>query len=102
MGYDGGVNTLARTPDAPWPRWLDRKTCAAYICVKPGSIAGLVRRGLLPKPTDHLGPRMLRWDREAVDTLLLGRGREADVDAAFHALAARIASRGLLKRGRVA
>jgi hypothetical protein len=52
-------------PDAP--RWMDRDACAAYISVRVDELPRLVKRGLIPTPSYHLGPRCPRWDRLALD-----------------------------------
>lgn len=48
-------------------RWLDREACARYICVRVDELPRLQKRGLLPAPSLHLGPRCPRWDRQALD-----------------------------------
>ena len=50
-------------------RWLDRNTLADYIQVRVSELPRLGRRGLLPDPSYHLGPRSPRWDKNAVDAL---------------------------------
>ena len=57
-------------PDAP--RWLDREACAAYVSVRVDELPRLVRRGKLPAPSYHLGPRCPRWDRLALDARFSG------------------------------
>jgi hypothetical protein len=57
-------------PDAP--RWLDRDACAAYVSVRVDELPRLVKRGLLPAPIYHLGPRCPRWDRLALDARFTG------------------------------
>lgn len=52
-------------PDTP--RWLDREATAQYIGVRVDHLPRLRRRGLLPEPSCHLGPRSPRWDRDALD-----------------------------------
>jgi hypothetical protein len=51
----------------PDTRWLDREACAAYVSVRVDELPRLVKRGLLPAPSYHLGPRCPRWDRLALD-----------------------------------
>lgn len=53
-------------------RWLDRDACAAYISVRVDELPRLQKRGLLPAPSYHLGPRCPRWDREALDARFAG------------------------------
>ena len=54
------------------PRWLDREACAEYISVRVDELPRLVKRGLLPAPSYHLGPRCPRWDRLALDARFAG------------------------------
>lgn len=54
------------------PRWLDREACAAYVSVRVDELPRLVKRGLLPSPSYHLGPRCPRWDRLALDARFTG------------------------------
>ena len=49
------------------PRWMDRDAAADYISVRVDELPRLVRRGLIPAPSYHLGPRCPRWDRLALD-----------------------------------
>jgi hypothetical protein len=81
-------------------RWLDRKACAAYICVKVSALRRLTKQGLLPPPSLLLGPRTPRWDREAVDRLFLGRAREDGVSAAVQRAVAAILAEGEIKQRR--
>ena len=74
-------------------RWLDREALAAHISVRVDAISRLQRAGRLPLPSYHLGPRQPRWDRTKVDAALDGGVASTDPDAAFHALAAKIAAR---------
>ena len=57
-------------PDA---RWLDRRDLARHLSIDRGDIPRLLRRGKLPPPSYHLGPKSPRWDREAVDAMFAGR-----------------------------
>jgi hypothetical protein len=50
-------------------RWLSAEQAAAYVSRRVDELPRLVRRGLLPEPSYHFGPRSPRWDREALDAL---------------------------------
>jgi hypothetical protein len=54
------------------PRWLDRDACAAYISVRVDELPRLVKRGLVPAPSYHLGERSPRWDRTTLDACFTG------------------------------
>jgi len=79
-------------PEPPRPAWLDRRALAAHISVDVHQIRAMLRRGLLPAPSMHLGPRSPRWSVAAVDAALAGgnaapAGIDAAVEAAAHAIA---------------
>lgn len=57
---------------ADLPRWLDAIETARYICVRPDSLARLVRQGRIPQPNRQLGDRSPRWDRLALDAAFDG------------------------------
>ncbi len=76
----------------PDPRWLDRSALAAHLCVSPFSITRLVREGRIPAPSYHLGPKLPRWDRQAVDATLEAGLVSTDPNQAVHALAQEIAA----------
>ena len=48
-------------------RWLDRDAVADHISVPVHEVARLQRRGKLPPPSLHLGPRSPRWWRPDID-----------------------------------
>ncbi|WP_010516635.1 helix-turn-helix transcriptional regulator [Komagataeibacter oboediens] len=52
-------------------RWLSREGLARRIDVKPHNVARMVKQGKLPRPSYHLGERSPRWDRHAVDALMM-------------------------------
>nr|MCV4210078.1 hypothetical protein [Roseomonas sp. SXEYE001] len=54
------------------PRWLDREAAAQYLSVRVDELPRLVKKGLIPKPSFHFGPRSPRWDREELDGLMGG------------------------------
>ena len=53
-----------------WPGWMKKETVAAYCDCELGYVDQLVKRGLLPRPTD-MGEAP-RWRREDVDAWLAG------------------------------
>ena len=61
--------------------WLDRRALAERLLISRDDIARLVKRGRLPVPSYHLGPRSPRWDAEAIDTMMAGRQTAASTDA---------------------
>jgi predicted DNA-binding transcriptional regulator AlpA len=52
------------------PRWLDMHAAAEYIGLAPDTFRRRVKAGTLPKPSAALGPRLLRWDRAALDAAM--------------------------------
>ena len=56
----------ALSPDAR--RCYDRKEAASYVGVSPTSFYKLVRRGVMPRPTELLGRKV--WDRKVLDRVL--------------------------------
>ena len=73
------------------PRWLSPEQAAAHLCVRPAALRRLLDAGRIPAPSLHLGPRMPRYDRHALDSAMLaGLGLapdSMDADLAFNALA---------------
>ena len=80
-------------------RWLDRYACAAYISVRVDELPRLVRRGFLPAPSYHLGPKTPRWDREALDARFAG---SVASPTQAHDLAVQDAVNAILGKGRQA
>lgn len=66
----------------PEPRWLDRDETARYLSVRVDELPRLTRRGKLPTPSLHLGPRTPRWDRQALDAVFAGGVASPSVDQA--------------------
>ena len=79
------------------PRWLDREACAEYISVRVDELPRLVKRGLLPAPSYHLGPRCPRWDRLALDARFSGSAASQ-----AHDLAVQEAVNAIVAKGRPA
>jgi len=57
---------------ADTPRWLPRPAAAAYIGLTEVAFTRRVTAGTLPRASEHLGPRCLRWDRHALDEVMAG------------------------------
>ena len=76
--------------DQAQPRWLDARTTAEYICVRPDALLRLVKQGRLPAPCYRLGPRQPRWDRLALDAWFLGESEGSDIDAAVATIVQKI------------
>lgn len=70
--------------------WLDPAAAAAHLCVPPRRLQALVRKGKLPRPSYHLGPKSPRWDRDKIDSLLAGRqvrdGMQAALEKALNGI----------------
>lgn len=69
------------------PRWADRDTLARYISVRVDRLPKMVRDGLLPAPSLHLGPRSPRWDLRQVDAAFAPQAasaREPTLEEALH------------------
>jgi predicted DNA-binding transcriptional regulator AlpA len=71
------VGTAVQQPERQsgrrWPRWMDARTTAAYLCCGRTEIWQLIAAGKLPQPSCHLSPRMPRWDRNEIDSFVSGR-----------------------------
>ncbi len=80
------------------PRWLDRDACATYISVRVDELPRLMKRGLLPAPSLHLGPRCPRWDREALDARFGGSAASVDPDLIVQAAIHEIIAEGRARR----
>jgi hypothetical protein len=52
------------------PRWLARPAAAAYLDLTEVAFTQRVQAKKLPAPSDHLGPRCLRWDRHKLDEVM--------------------------------
>lgn len=61
-------------------RWLNPAGAAAYVSCPRGRLRTLVAAGKLPAPVYHFGPRSPRYDRLAIDSLIVGRQRGKTVD----------------------
>jgi|GEM_PF-3042384 hypothetical protein len=63
------------------PRWLGPEQVAAYVSCRVDHVPRLVRRGLLPPPSLHLGPRSPRFDRLRIDAMF-GQAAASATDTA--------------------
>lgn len=73
------------------PRWLAPEMAASYVGKRVDELPRLVKRGLLPRPSYHFGPRQPRWDREALDALFEGKQARPSMDAAVQEIASALA-----------
>jgi len=83
------------------PRWLGPEEVAKYVSVRVDHLPRLVRKGVLPKPSLHFGPRSPRWDRLAIDALFgetAASDSRAKIEAADAALRARLEARARRRR----
>lgn len=66
------------------PRYLTAQDVCAYIRCSRTQLDRMVADGRLPDPSRHLGDRMPRWDREAIDAAMTADGNDASgIDAAI-------------------
>lgn len=66
--------------------WLTLPHAAEHLDVSVDALRRLVRQGKLPQPDRSLGPRMPRWDREALDKAMrTGEPSRNDPDSALEA-----------------
>lgn len=80
-------------------RWLDAGDAAAHLSLRLDAFLRAVRDGRVPKPSHHLGARTARWDRIALDTVMMGASTAStDARTAFDALAEEIKAEGRSRR----
>lgn len=79
-------------------RWLNAEDAAAYLSLRLDAFYRAVRRGRVPAASRHLGERTPRWDRTALDSVMVGGTASTDTRTAFHALAEEIKTQG--RKGR--
>lgn len=84
-------------PDA---RWLDAEAAAEYLSIRVDELARYVRKGKVPEPSRHLGPRSPRWDRLALDACFLGGVASTDHATAVQSVVQEILSGSTLRPGR--
>lgn len=53
-------------------RWLKPEEAALRLGVSVDALKRKVKAGLIPAPSRHLGERSPRYDREALDSVMLG------------------------------
>ncbi len=74
-------------------RWLDAEAAADYLSLRVDIFLRRVRSGVLPQPSDRLGGRTPRWDRERLDAEMSGTSVASQASEAAHAVAQRILAR---------
>lgn len=57
--------------------WLSPRDAADYLGILSEDLPSLVRRGLLPAPSQHLGPRRPRYPQAELDRFMAGLGADA-------------------------
>lgn len=82
------------------PRWLDADAAADYLSLRVDAFLRAVNAGTIPKPSRHLGPRRPRWDRDALDSVMIGGTASTNTRIAVDALAEEIEAEG--RKGRPA
>jgi predicted DNA-binding transcriptional regulator AlpA len=66
-------------------RWLSLPRAAEHLDISVDALRRLVRAGKLPPPDRTLGPRMPRWDRDALDKAMGTTSSCNDPDSAVEA-----------------
>ena len=82
------------------PRWLDADAAADHLSLRIDAFYRAVRAGRIPKASRHLGERTPRWDRSALDSVMIGGTASTDTRIAVDALAEEIKAES--RRGRAA
>ena len=71
-------------------RWLDADAAADHLSLRIDAFYRAVRQGRIPAASRHLGVRTPRWDRDALDAVMIGGTASTDTRKAFDALAEEI------------
>lgn len=79
-------------------RWLDAEDAARYLSIRIDAFFRHVRGGRIPEPSRYLGERTPRWDRSALDSVMIGGTASTDTRTAVDALAEKIKGEG--RKGR--
>jgi predicted DNA-binding transcriptional regulator AlpA len=79
-------------------RWLDADAAADHLTLRIDAFYRAVRAGRIPQPSRHLGERTARWDREALDSVMIGGTASTDTRTAFDALAEEIKAESRARR----
>jgi hypothetical protein len=72
------------------PRWLDADAAADHLSLRIDAFYRAVRAGRIPAASRHLVERTPRWDRTALDSVMIGGTASTDTRTAFDALAEEI------------
>jgi len=82
-------------------RWLDADAAADYLSLRLDAFYRAVRAGRIPPPSRHLGERTPRWDRGALDAVMISAGTAStDTQTAVDALVEKINAGAFAKRRR--
>ncbi len=79
-------------------RWMAPEAAATYIGRRVDELPRLVKRGLLPKPSYHFGPRSPRWDRTTLDALFEAKPARPSMDVVAQEIAETLAQGGRKRR----
>jgi hypothetical protein len=71
-------------------RWMRPAECASYIGKPAGRLKSLAKAGLLPNPSYHFGTKSPRYDREAIDEMIMGKQQKADINASVERIIANV------------
>lgn len=80
------------------PRWLDAEAAADHLSIRVDAFLRAVNAGRIPKPSKHLGVRTPRWDRTALDSVMIGGTASTDTRTAVDALVEEIKAEGRARR----
>lgn len=80
------------------PRWLDAEAAASYLSLRYDVFLRYVRDKRVPAPSRHLGERLPRWDREALDALMAGDASATQSEEALNGVLEKIKARGRARR----
>jgi hypothetical protein len=76
------------------PRWLDAEAAARYLSMRVDVFLRAVTKKRVPPPSRQLGDRTPRWDRDALDALMLGESAADTTRSIFNAVAEEIKAQG--------
>lgn len=79
-------------------RWLDADAAADHLSLRIDAFYRAVRAGRIPPASRHLGERTPRWDRSALDSVMIGGTASTDTRTAVDALAEEIKAESRARR----
>ena len=84
------------------PRWLDADAASDHLSLRLDAFLRLVKSGKIPQPSRRLGERTLRWDRDALDSIMEGAAASDETRMIVDAVAEEIKAQGRARRSRQA